>query len=185
LWESLDNFGEIEVECANCKSVQTKFLRVRSLKGSPFKIELSQDDFGNHLEHNEPSPHQCCSANPQPIGACQMKVYQRWSESQHPRTIPWLPQIIWRNHDVVSQNSYDVGQTDTQTHLIALKTKAHVYINNWRILDTHWEKVRRHVAEWLKLGIILPTQSRFNSPPYLCHLKEEERYLSCTRFQGP
>jgi hypothetical protein len=67
-----------------------------------------------------------------------------------------------KNQDIVSLNKFDLGQTNT--HEIALKTKEPVYIQQFKIADTHQCKVERHVAEWLKLGIIQPTRSPFNSP---------------------
>ena len=31
-------------------------------------------------------------------------------------------------------------------------------------MDAHQEEAEKHVAEWLKLGVVEPSRSKFNSP---------------------
>ncbi len=72
--------------------------------------------------------------------------------------------VILKNHEAVSQNKFDLGRTDTLIHEIALKTSEPIYVKQFKIPDAHHQEVERHVLEWLKLGVIQPARSRYNSP---------------------
>jgi len=50
-------------------------------------------------------------------------------------------------------------------HEITLTTEKPV-VKQFKIPDAHKREVEKHVAEWLKLGIIQPTHRKFNSPIY-------------------
>ncbi len=73
-------------------------------------------------------------------------------------------QVILKNHEAVSQNKFDLGRTDTLMHEIVLKTPEPIYVKQFKIPDAHRQEVERHVLEWLKLGVIQPARSRYNSP---------------------
>jgi hypothetical protein len=70
-----------------------------------------------------------------------------------------------KNDDIVSLNKFDLGQTDMLLHEITLTTEKPV-VKQFKIPDAHKREVEKHVAEWLKLGIIQPTHRKFNSPIY-------------------
>jgi hypothetical protein len=64
---------------------------------------------------------------------------------------------------VVSTSIFDLRKTDTLCHEISLKTKEPVYVKQLKIPNTHQQRVEKHVAEWLKLGVIKLTKSPLNS----------------------
>jgi hypothetical protein len=72
-------------------------------------------------------------------------------------------EVLLTNHDITGTNKFDLGKTDTLLHEISLKTE-YVYIKQFKIPDAHCQDVERHIAEWLKLGVIQPTKSPLNSP---------------------
>jgi len=72
--------------------------------------------------------------------------------------------LLLQNHEAVSQDKFNLGRTDTLMHEIALKTEEPIYIKQFRIPDAHQKEVERHVLKWLKLGVIQPAHSRYNSP---------------------
>jgi hypothetical protein len=80
--------------------------------------------------------------------------------------------VILKNHEAVSQNKFDLGRTDTLMHEIALKTSEPIYVKQFKIPDTHCQEVERHVLEWLKLGVIQPARSRYNSPIFAVMKKD-------------
>ncbi len=80
--------------------------------------------------------------------------------------------VILKNHEAVSQNKFDLGRTDTLMHEIVLKTAEPIYVKQFKILDAHRQEVERHVLEWLKLGVIQPAQSRYNSPIFTVMKKD-------------
>ncbi len=49
-------------------------------------------------------------------------------------------------------------------HEIALKTAEPIYVKQFKIPDAHRKEVEKHVLEWLKLGVIQPAHSHYNSP---------------------
>jgi hypothetical protein len=57
-------------------------------------------------------------------------------------------------------------------HEIALKTTKPVYLKQFKIPDAHRKEVEKHVLEWLKLGVIQPAQSRYNSPIFAVMKKD-------------
>ena len=72
--------------------------------------------------------------------------------------------VILRNHECVSQHKFDLGRTETLLHEVALKSEEPVYVKQFKIPDAHREEMEKHVKEWLKMGVIQPARSRFNSP---------------------
>ena len=48
-------------------------------------------------------------------------------------------------------------------HEISLKTDEPIYVKQFRIPDAHREEVKKHITEWLKMGVIQPARSKYNS----------------------
>jgi hypothetical protein len=80
--------------------------------------------------------------------------------------------LVLQNHEAVNQDKFDLDRTDTLMHEIALKTEEHIYIKQFKIPDAHQKEVERHVLEWLKLGVIQPAHSRYNSPIFAVMKKD-------------
>ena len=76
-------------------------------------------------------------------------------------------QLLLEYHEAISQNKFDLGRSETLMHDIALKSEEPVYVKQFKIPDAHREEVEKHVAEWLKLGVVQPCRSKFNSPLFV------------------
>ena len=86
--------------------------------------------------------------------------------------------LILRNHDIFSKSKNDLGRANNFTHRIDLKNKAPVYIPQYRLADTHKLALDKQIDEWLKMGVIQPTNSRYNSPIFVVPKKNgENRYV--------
>jgi hypothetical protein len=72
--------------------------------------------------------------------------------------------VILKNHQAVSQDKFALGHTDTLMHEILLKMLELIYVKQFKIPDAHHKEVECHVLEWLKLGVIQPAHSWYNSP---------------------
>ena len=72
--------------------------------------------------------------------------------------------LLLRNHDVISANKYDLGKCSTAMHDIELKSKEPIYIKQFRIPEAQRKAVETHVEKLLKLGVIRPSRSKYNSP---------------------
>jgi hypothetical protein len=80
-------------------------------------------------------------------------------------------EVLLKNHTAVSQHKMDLGRTETLMHDIELKDEEPVYVKQFKIPDAHREEVEQHVAEWLKLGVVQPCRSKFNSPLFAVQKK--------------
>jgi hypothetical protein len=80
--------------------------------------------------------------------------------------------LLLKNHEAISQDKFDLGITDTLMHEIASKTAEPIYIKQFKIPDAHCKEVKKHVLEWLKLGVIQPARSHYNSPIFAVMKKD-------------
>jgi hypothetical protein len=72
--------------------------------------------------------------------------------------------VLFKNHEAFSEHKYDLGQTETLIHDISQKSEEPVYVKQFKIPDAHREQIEKHMTEWLKLGVVQPSRSIFNSP---------------------
>ena len=81
-------------------------------------------------------------------------------------------ELFIKNHDVFSKNKNDLGRANNFEHNIKLKAKDPSYIKQFRIPEAHRSHLEEQIKEWLKIGIIEPTHSRFNSPIFVVPKKD-------------
>ncbi len=72
--------------------------------------------------------------------------------------------LILKHHAAISRDKADLGRTETLLHDIELRDKEPAYVQQFKIPDAHRDELHRNVAEWLKLGVVQPCRSKFNSP---------------------
>ena len=58
-------------------------------------------------------------------------------------------QLILRNHDVFSDDKFDLGLTHVISHKITLKDCEPVYINQFRLAEAHRSVLLQHLQNWL------------------------------------
>jgi Reverse transcriptase (RNA-dependent DNA polymerase)/RNase H-like domain found in reverse transcriptase/gag-polyprotein putative aspartyl protease len=80
--------------------------------------------------------------------------------------------VLFDNHAVFSENKHDLGRATTLQHEITLKTKEPIYIKQFKIPEAHQQEVENYVKEWLKLGVIQPSRSKYNSPVFVVAKKD-------------
>jgi hypothetical protein len=80
-------------------------------------------------------------------------------------------QLILQNHDVFSK-SKDLGKANNFKHKIFTKIDEPIFQKQYSIPDMHREYLEKQVQEWLKLGIVQPSTSRYNSPMFLVPKKD-------------
>ena len=73
-------------------------------------------------------------------------------------------EVILKNHECISHHHFDLGRMQTLLHEISLKTEEPIYVKQFRIPDAHHQEVEKHVTKWLKMGVVQPARSKFNSP---------------------
>jgi hypothetical protein len=57
-------------------------------------------------------------------------------------------------------------------HDIELKIETPIYVKQFKIQEDQQEAVQRHVEELLKLGVVRPSNSKFNSPMFILAKKD-------------
>ena len=75
-----------------------------------------------------------------------------------------LRKILQTNHQVISEDNLDLGRSDTVQHDIHLSSTEPVYTKQFHLPTNHLELVSKWVRDWIKIGIVQPTRSPYNSP---------------------
>ena len=81
-------------------------------------------------------------------------------------------ELFLRNHDIFSKNKHDLGRANNFEHTIKLKDRDPIYRKQFRIPEAHQEALHKQIDEWLKIGIIEPCFSRYNSPIFIVPKKD-------------
>ncbi len=81
-------------------------------------------------------------------------------------------QLFYEHMEVFSKHKNDLGRCDLVQHEIHLKDPSPVYIKQFKIPEVHATSIEEQVREWLKLGIVQPSRSRFNSPIFVVKKKD-------------
>jgi hypothetical protein len=158
-----DSLGQVTVAVKNC---------------APTDLELHRKDFVGNIENiencetREINPaylqaiaEQRANARPRQTLTAKMRHFIKSNVKLH---VPEQFQqkylnLLLKHHEAISQDKFDLGRTDTLIHEIALKTTEPIYIKQFEIPDAHRQEVKKHVLKWLKLGVIQPARSRYNS----------------------
>jgi hypothetical protein len=90
--------------------------------------------------------------------------------------------LLAKHRDIFTVEKSDLGYCDTVLHKLFMKNQEPVYIKQFCIPEAHHSYLQDQVREWLKLGIIQPSRSRYNSPVFLVQKKDGSN-LSSSRFQ--
>ncbi len=94
-----------------------------------------------------------------------------------------LSAVLWRYAKALSRDKFDLGLSDILEHKIHLRDNEPVYHKQFPFSLAHLEEVRSNIDKWLKLGIVEPARSRYNSPIF-CVKKKGGGYRMCLDYRG-
>ena len=72
--------------------------------------------------------------------------------------------LLFRYHDCISQDKFDLGKATSHTHKIQMRHHEPVYRKQFRIPENYRKAIIQHVQELQKLGVIKHSVSAYNSP---------------------
>jgi transposase InsO family protein len=90
---------------------------------------------------------------------------------------------VLKNHDVFSKDKFDLGRTDILSHSVQMKDAEPVYVKQFRIPETHRSVLIEHLNNWLKLGVVSPSKSHYNSPIF-CVPKKDGTFRPVLDFRA-
>ncbi len=94
-----------------------------------------------------------------------------------------LHTVLWRYAQALSKDKFDLGLSDILEHKIHLRDNEPVYHKQFPFSLAHLDEVRSNIDKWLKLGIVEPARSRYNSPIF-CVKKKGGGYRMCLDYRG-
>ena len=141
---------------------RNKFIAViENIKGCTYK-EVNLAYINSLLQKHE------ATKPKQPLIAAKRKLIEENRCSEVPAEYKqWYLQVLLQFHKAISEDRFDLGRCRTDLHEITLKTEEPIFVKQFKILDAHMEEVEKHVIEWLKLGVIEPARSKYNSPIFV------------------
>jgi len=94
------------------------------------------------------------------------------AKTVHPDWFDQYYALLLSYADIISEDSNDLGFTDTVVHDIKLRDNEPVFTGQYPQPIEEYELVRNNVRDWVKIGIIEPAQSLYNSPLFCVKKKE-------------
>ena len=77
-------------------------------------------------------------------------------------------ELLLRNHACISLDEFDLGRCTKGSHAIPTKKDCPpTYQKQFPLAFEHEQEIRRQILEWLKIGIIRPCESEYNSSLFL------------------
>ena len=165
-----NKLGEITLMVKNCYPYQITIPRGEILGSFEPVLEgtfskIDEKKFVAEITQNK--------ARPPPLNSAQQKDFLKDLKLNVPieEKEKYL-KLLFENHDVFSKTKNDLGKANNFKHEIQLKTKEPVYVKQFKIPESHRDNLVEQIKEWLKIGVIEPTNSRYNSPIFVVPKKD-------------
>jgi hypothetical protein len=95
---------------------------------------------------------------------CQLEVPSKYEEDYR--------RLLAKHRSIFSLNKNEIGYCSTSLSKLFMKTEEPVYVKQFKIPEAHHRYLQDQVQEWLRLGIIQPSRSWYNSPVFLVEKKD-------------
>jgi hypothetical protein len=95
---------------------------------------------------------------------CKLEVLAKYEDDYR--------RLLAKHRQIFSLDKNDIGYCDTILHKLFMKTEEPVYVKQFKIPEAHQHYLQEQVQEWLRLRIIQPSRSRYNSPVFLVEKKD-------------
>ena len=168
----INRLGQTTMEIFNCTN-HVMTIEANSLVGIIEK--LSDDDEVGELNVNEMTVNIQKQQLPpaKPLTAAKREYILEHATLNVPEEFKQkYLNLLLKHHEVISDNKYDLGKCSTAMHDIELKSETPIYVKQFKIQEDQQAAVQRHVEELLKLGVVRPSTSKFNSPMFVVAKKD-------------
>jgi hypothetical protein len=172
-----NRLGEVTVRINNCSPVELKIERnteigfLESVCPSSVK-EIDSDLFISEIEKIEAKLKPPLLPNDRNEFLKDLKLNVPENEKQ-----AYL-NLLLENHDVFSKNQNDLGCATNFTHTIHLKNSAPTYVKQFPVPEAYRGQLEKQIKEWLKMGVVKPSNSPYNSPIFVVPKKDgSPRYV--------
>jgi hypothetical protein len=166
-----NRFGETTVRINNCSPAEIeipKRTKIGFLESvNPHTVrEVNKDLFVAAIDSVQPPP-------PLPILSHEKQRFLKDLNLSVPeQEKDAYLELLLNNHDVFSKNVNDLGCATNHEHKIHLKNTLPTYTKQFPIPESYRDQLITQVKEWLKMGIVQPTNSPYNSPIFVVPKKD-------------
>ena len=167
-----DQNGQAWIEVINSSPFEVTIDRGLSL-GPCERIEENQLTLLDPVKINSVAEEECKNSVRKPPSNDKIKFIRENANVNVPDEYKeQYMKLLIEHHEVFSDTKYDLGRANTLMHDIELNDPSPAYVKQFKIPEAHQQEVEKHVLEWLKLGVIQPARSKFNSPLFIVAKKD-------------
>jgi hypothetical protein len=82
-----------------------------------------------------------------------------------------LAQLLQRYASTISSGPYDLGRADAVQHSIRMRDTEPVFTKQFPLRPEDYAKIKEDVANWVRIGVVEPANSPYNSPIFTVRKK--------------